>query len=58
MRFYKNGKEITMQEAADLLGADRLQARIAEAREAYADDPQERIEWMDGFRIEMQEARA
>lgn len=58
MRFYKNGKEITMQEAENLLGSFRLVARIAEAREAYADDPQEQIEWMDGFRIEMQEARA
>ena len=46
-----NGKKITRKAAAELIGKERLEARIQEAREAHQADPWELISWMDGMEI-------
>lgn len=46
-----NGKKITKKAAAELIGKERLEARIQEAREAHQADPWELITWMDGMEI-------
>ena len=51
MKYYKNGKQITKKEAIEWLGEQRFDARVADAKEAHAEDPNEEISWMDGFEI-------
>ena len=51
MQIYKNGKKISRKEAEQCLGKDRLEKRIAEAKETYAEDPLTEISWMDGMKI-------
>ncbi len=46
-----NGKKITKKAAAELIGKEKLEARIQEAREAHQADPWELISWMDGMEI-------
>jgi len=49
MTIYMNNKKISRKAAEALIGKD---ARIADAKAAYAEDPNEQISWMDGMRIE------
>lgn len=51
MKFYLNDKEITKKEAENMLGAERLENRIAEAIEEHNEDPLTLLTWMDGFEI-------
>lgn len=51
MKFYLKGKKITKQAAKELLGEKTLTQRIQDAKESYQEDPQQLINWMDGFEI-------
>jgi L-cysteine desulfidase len=46
-----NGKKISQKKAKELYGEERMKARIAEAKQAYAEDPMELNTWMDGMEI-------
>ena len=57
MTFYKDCykpsiKKISRKEAEEWLGKEKLKRRIAEGKEAYAEDPNMEISWADGFRID------
>lgn len=47
-----NGKKITKAKAIEMFGKERMEARIAEAKEEHAEDPFTQISWMDGMTIE------
>ena len=46
-----NGKKISQKKAKELYGEARMKARIAEAKQAYSEDPMELNTWMDGMEI-------
>ena len=46
-----NGKKISQKKAKELYGEERMKARIAEAKQAYAEDTMELNTWMDGMEI-------
>lgn len=52
MKLYRGSKKITKKEAIEWLGEERFNTRIEDAKEAYREDPNELISWMDGFRVE------
>ncbi len=52
MKISMNNKKISRKAAEALIGKERMDARIADAKAAYAEDPNEQISWMDGMRIE------
>ena len=52
MKIYMNNKKISRKAAEALIGKERMDARIADAKAAYAEDPNEQSSWMDGMRIE------
>lgn len=47
-----NGKKISKKKAEEMIGKERLQQRIEEAKQAFREDPLEEISWMDGMEIE------
>ena len=51
MKIYMNGKQISKKAAAELIGEERLNNRIEEAREGFMEDPNEMQSWMDGMEI-------
>ena len=54
MKIYMNGKRISKKSAAELIGKDRLEKRIQEAKETHEADPYVENSWMDGMRIEFE----
>jgi hypothetical protein len=50
-RFYLRGKRITKKQAAEMVGEDRLKARIKESKESFRSDPNTMNSWMDGMEI-------
>lgn len=46
MNFYINGKKVTKKAAMDKAGAERFGAMLKEAKQAYAEDPNEEISFM------------
>lgn len=51
VRIELNGSRITKKEAAELIGEERLEERIKEAKEGYYEDPFQTASWMDGMEI-------
>ena len=54
MTIFKNEKEISRQEAEALIGKDRMDKRIEDAKQTHTEDPNTEISWMDGMRIEFE----
>lgn len=50
-----NGKRISLKKAKELVGEKTMAERIAEAKDAYWDDPFELCVWMDGMEIIVRE---
>ena len=50
-----NGKKISLKKAKELVGEKRMAERIADAKDAYWDDPFEPNIWMDGMEIIVRE---
>ncbi len=50
-RIEYKGKKITKKEAAELIGKERLEERIKDAKEGYYEDPFQTASWMDGMEI-------
>ena len=50
-RIEYKGKKITKKEAAELIGEERLEERIKDAKEGYYEDPFQTASWMDGMEI-------
>lgn len=50
-RFYLKGKKISKKKAIELIGKERLEARIKDAYETFMEDPYIVHEWMDGMEI-------
>ena len=46
--FYLNDKKVTRKALKELLGEDRLNNIIAEAKEGYRKDPLEELSWFVG----------
>jgi hypothetical protein len=51
VRIELNGSRITKKEAAELIGEERLEERIKDAKEGYYEDPFQTASWMDGMEI-------
>lgn len=51
VRIEMKGSKITKKEAAKLIGEERLEERIKEAKEGYYEDPFQIASWMDGMEI-------
>jgi hypothetical protein len=51
VRIELNGSRITKKEAAELIGKERLEERIKDAKEGYYEDPFQTASWMDGMEI-------
>ena len=58
IKIYVDDKQTSKKQAADLCGEERIEEMIAEAREAFAEDPNEEISWYIGggryLRIEIE----
>lgn len=50
-RFYLKGKKISKKKAIELIGKERLEARLKDAYESFMEDPFELINFMDGMEI-------
>lgn len=46
-----NGKRISKKAAEERYGKERIAQRIAEAKQAFIEDPYELSSWMDGMEI-------
>lgn len=51
VRIEMKGSKITKKEAAKLIGEERLEERIKDAKEGYYEDPFQTASWMDGMEI-------
>ena len=47
-KFYLNGKQITKKAAAEMLGRERLNRMIEEAKETFFEDPYIANDWFIG----------
>lgn len=46
-----NGKKVSKKKAAEMIGAEKLEKRIKEAKETYMKDPYILNSWADGMSI-------
>ena len=51
MRYKMKGKPITRKRAEEILGKEKLNRRIKEAKETFREDPNIEISWTDGLEI-------
>lgn len=51
LEIYLNGKKVSKRKAEQIIGKERLENRINDAKETYTNDPYTKIEWMDGMEI-------
>lgn len=51
VRIELKGSKITKKEAIKMIGKERLDQRIKDAKECYIDDPFQTASWMDGMEI-------
>lgn len=51
VRIELHGSRITKKEAVELIGEERLEERIKDAKEGYYEDPFQAASWMDGMEI-------
>lgn len=46
MKFYVNGKKVAKKTLVELVGLDRFNAIVKEAKQAHAEDPLEEVSFM------------
>lgn len=47
MKTYTKGKRISKEKAEEMLGKERLQARIKDAQQSFMENPLQLITWME-----------
>ena len=51
MQILIKGKPVSRKQAEELVGKERMDKRVEEAKETHAEDPLTEISWMDGMEI-------